>query len=90
MVAEPAATALTAPAVPTVATPVLEDDHMPPAAASDRVTVLPTQADDKPAMVPALATAFTVTVLLVVATPQTFMLVYTMVSKPAVRPLIKP
>ena len=48
MVAVPADTPVTKPAVLTVAMEVLDDDHVPPDAVSDSVVVLPWQRDGEP------------------------------------------
>jgi hypothetical protein len=53
---------VTTPEVFTVATDVLEDDHVPPAVASARVVVNPTQTDVVPVIAATTGRAFTVTV----------------------------
>ena len=48
---------LTTPVEPTVATAVLDDDHVPPAVESVNVIVPPAQTDDEPVIVPAVTDA---------------------------------
>ena len=68
MVVVPAVSAVTSPFAPIVATAALLEDHTPPAVALASVVVPATQTSVVPVMVPAVGSAFTVTVVVVVAT----------------------
>jgi hypothetical protein len=61
MVAVPAATPVTTPEALTVATAVLEEDHVPPAVASASVVVEATQTEVVPVMPATVGNALTVT-----------------------------
>ena len=62
MVVVPGVMPLTIPALPIVATPVFEDDHVPPEAVWESVMVAPVYTDDDPEIEPALASGLTATV----------------------------
>ena len=60
MTVDPAATPVTTPEAETVAAAVLEEDHVPPAVASVRVTVDPAQTEVGPPMTATVGSALTV------------------------------
>lgn len=78
----------TAPPLLMVPTAVLLLLHVPPVLASESVVVEPTQTVDAPAM--GSGSGLTVITLVVVATPQPLVTVYTIVSTPAVTPVTIP
>ena len=59
---DPAATPVTTPEAETVAAAVFDDDQLPPAVASVRVMVDPTQTEEAPPMTATTGSALTVTV----------------------------
>ncbi len=67
MVDVPAAMPVTTPPALIVATAVLDDDQVPPAVASAKVVVRPTQTLIEPVMAATTGSGFTVTVSLIVA-----------------------
>ena len=71
MIAVPAVTPVTEPAVPTVATAVLLDDQVPPGTASVRVMVPAGQTVAEPDRLPADGAALTETILVTDAVPHT-------------------
>ncbi len=75
MVTVPAVTPLTTPEAFMVAIAVLLLVHVPPATASDKVTVAPVHSVEVPVIVPALGAGLTVTVSTALAEPQVLVIV---------------
>jgi len=70
MITEPADTPFTVPALLTVAMAILLLDQLPPATEAVNAIELPLQTEVEPAMEPAVAVVFTVTLVVAVAEPQ--------------------
>jgi hypothetical protein len=78
----PAERPVTIPVLPTVATEVLADDHVPPVEVLVNVMEDPAMTEDTPVIEPAIGVLFTVIVLVAIAVPQVFVFEYVITTTP--------
>lgn len=86
----PAERPVTIPVLPTVATEILADDHVPLVEVLVNVMEDPAMTEDAPVIVPAIGVLFTVMVLVAIVVPQVFVFEYVITTTPLPIPVTIP